>query len=230
MVPMLIKKIRSWLMLRLRPNSRYFLATRSLRPLSVRFGFDRGTPIDRYWIESFLNSHKNYIRGKCLEVTDNYYTKKFGGKRVTKSDILDINSRNKKANVHADLRHLSTLADNTYDCILLTHVLGLIDDVGAAVSECHRILKPGGALIATSSCFSPVGENPPNYWRFTTFGFRHLFDRYFPHQKLITKSYGNVFSGQCFWVGMAQEELSTRELKYNDSRYQCIVGAVVVKK
>jgi len=47
-----------------------------LKPISKVFGFDRGTPIDRYYIENFLSQHRNDIHGIVLEIGDNTYTKK----------------------------------------------------------------------------------------------------------------------------------------------------------
>ena len=103
----LVKKVRSPVMRFLRPKARYFLfkPKRSLKPISTKFGFDRGEPIDRYYIESFLEENKDYIKGVCLEITDNAYTKKFGGDRVVKSDVLDIDRTNKQANIYGDLRN-----------------------------------------------------------------------------------------------------------------------------
>src|SRR3972149_8901614 len=147
----MISKIRALIMRLFRPAGLYWLARPSAKPLSHKFGFDRGNPIDRYWIEKFLTANKKLITGRCLEVTDSFYTIKFGLK-VTKSDVLDINPKNKLATIHGDLKHLTTVKSNTYDCLILTHVLGLIDDVQAAACECHRILKPGGVLLFTSSC------------------------------------------------------------------------------
>src|SRR5258708_1276969 len=37
------------------------------RPISTSFGFDRGTPIDRYYIENFLGRNAGDIRGRVLE-------------------------------------------------------------------------------------------------------------------------------------------------------------------
>jgi hypothetical protein len=41
---------------------------RRTAPFSATFGFDRGTPIDRYYLERFLNSHRALITGRVLEV------------------------------------------------------------------------------------------------------------------------------------------------------------------
>jgi SAM-dependent methyltransferase len=214
----------------LKPHEHYWLATKSKEPISTKYGFDRGTPIDRYWIEDFLKINEKDIKGHCLEITDDSYTKKFGGDKVKDIDVLDINKKNKKANIYGDLRDLKGIvADDTYDCILLTHVLGLIDEVDKAVVEAKRILKPGGVILATSSSFSPVIDNKYNYWSFKPAGFKYLFSKHFKKNKIKVTSYGNVLAGQCFWVGMSQEDISKDALKFNDDRFPCIVAARVQK-
>jgi hypothetical protein len=40
-------------------------------PLSDQYGFDRGTPVDRRYIEAFLRVHRDAIQGRVLEVQDN---------------------------------------------------------------------------------------------------------------------------------------------------------------
>src|SRR5216117_2974376 len=51
---------------------------RRTTPLSHDFGYDRGTPIDRYYIERFLSDERCSIRGRVLEVKDTTYTDRFG--------------------------------------------------------------------------------------------------------------------------------------------------------
>lgn len=221
--------LRAVIMRIIRPNSTYWLATRSLEPISMKFGFDRGTPIDRFWIEQFLQKNGRDIAGKCLEVTDNDYTKRFGGTQVTVSDVLDINRKNPKATIYGDLRKLTSVKSNQYDCVILTHVLGIIDDYEAAVSELYRILKPGGVLLLTVSALSPTRDLELNYWRFTMASAAYLLSKFFKKKNVHVGSYGNVFAGQCFWVGMAQEELTREELEYNDPRFQCVVTVRAVK-
>jgi len=230
----LVKKVRAIVTRVIKPKEGYFLfkfPKRSLKPISTKFGFDRGKPIDRYYIESFLEENKEYIEGVCLEITDNAYTKEFGDERVIKSDVLDIDRTNKQANIYGDLRNLkSIIAKNTYDCIILTHVLGMIDDYETAIREISRILKPGGVLLFTSSCFSPTYEVESNFWRFTPASTKYVFSKYFSDANLEVKSYGNALAGQAFWLGFAQEELSNRELEYNDPHFPCIVAARAVKE
>lgn len=220
----LIFKLRAMVTRFIKPKASYFLA-----PISDKYGFDRGTPIDRYWIENFLSENKQYIQGRVLEVTDNTYTKRFG-RNVTQSDILDINIKNKMANIHGDLRNLNGVESNTYDCVILTQVLGMIDDFDAVIKECHRILKKGGTILTTSSAISPTYIPNESYWRFTPNGLKFAFGKHFDKQFLTVSSYGNVLAGQAFWVGMSQEDVTNKVLKFNDPRFPCISGLVGTKK
>lgn len=201
-----------------------------LQPLSTKHGYDRGTPIDRFWIEKFLSLHKETIQGVVLEITDNQYTEKFGGKKVVRSDVLDINRKNKNATIYGDLRNLKdTIKNNTYDCVILTHVLGMIDQYDAALSELYRILKPGGVLLFTSATMAPAYNPETNFWRFTAAGAKYIFAKQFGSNVLV-QTYGNVLAGRAFWAGMAQEELKREELEYNDPRFPVIVAARAIKK
>jgi SAM-dependent methyltransferase len=225
----LLFSLRSFLMLKLYPNSKHALAIRKLQPLSTKFGFDRGTPIDRYWIESFLKQHANFIKGNCMEIGDDRYTKQFGTDKVTHIEIVDINEQNKKATIYGDLRSIPQIKDNTFDTIVLTHVLGMIDDLDSAVKEIYRILKPGGTVLVTVACLAPIFEGNAGNWRIMPGGAKYLFEKHFTSELVKIKTYGNVYSGQCFWVGMSQEELSTEELEFNDPNFPCITTIVATK-
>lgn len=223
-----IKTLRSRLMKAIFSAENYFLARRSVLPLSAKFGFDRGTPIDRYYIERFMLENREFIKGLCLEVADNNYTVKFGGNKVVKSDIISNDTKNKLATIVSDLQNVkAAIPDNTYDCVIMTQTLGMIPDFYSAISEVHRILKKGGVLLLTTASLSPFFENHYSYWRFTPAGLEVIIKKYF--KTYAVKSYGNVLVGQCFWVGMAQEELTKKELDFNDNRYPLIVTAKAVK-
>ena len=54
------------------------------------FGITRGTPIDRKYIEQFLEKYREDIKGEVLEIADNTYTLKYGEDRIKKSYILHV--------------------------------------------------------------------------------------------------------------------------------------------
>lgn len=225
--------VRAYINRTILPGAAYHLFKRDARttdPISGKFGFDRGTPIDRFWIESFLDKNRRYIAGRVLEVTDSKYTKMFGGNKVLISDVLDINPNNSSANIIGDLRDLhGKIKENTYDCIVLTHVLGLIDDYVSVLKECRRILKRGGTILFTGSCLGPILENNEVYWRFTKKSVKYIFEKHFSPRKLSVESHGNALAGQAFWVGMSQEDLTKEELGHEDDRFPCVIAAVATK-
>jgi len=74
-----------------------------LQPISRSWGYDRGQPIDRLYIETFLQQHASDIRGKVLEAGDSAYTLRFGGERTTARDVLHVDAKAPGATVIADL-------------------------------------------------------------------------------------------------------------------------------
>ena len=56
---------------------------RRTAPFCANYGYSRGSPVDRYYIERFLERHAADICGRVLEVGDDAYTRRFGGSRVT---------------------------------------------------------------------------------------------------------------------------------------------------
>ena len=62
-------------------------------PFSKEFGYDRGGPVDRYYIENFLQEQADVIQGRVLEIGDKEYTLCFGACKVTQSDILSADEK-----------------------------------------------------------------------------------------------------------------------------------------
>ena len=74
---------------------------RRQQPICANFGYSRGSPVDRHYIESFIASHSEDVSGRVLEIKDAGYTRRFGGSRVERSDVLDINTANPAATASA---------------------------------------------------------------------------------------------------------------------------------
>lgn len=205
-----------------------YLESRSLKPLSSKYGFDRGAPVDRYYIEKFIASHANAIFGRCLEIVDPNYTKKFGGAKVSQLDVLDIIPR-KITTIHGDLRNVPAIESNTYDCVIITQTYNVIDDYEAAIRESHRILKPGGALLVTLPTLSPCWNLKINLWRFTSESLTYVFSKYFEPGKLVVESLGNKQAALGFWQGYAQEDLPAGVLDAQDDAFPLIIGVLAIK-
>ena len=165
------------------------------------------------------------MKGVVLEVQENDFTRRFGGDRVTTSDVVDLDESNPKATVVADMRHAPGIPSDRYDCVILTQTLHVIDDVSAALLECRRILRPGGVLLATVPAASRVcleyGE-AGDFWRMTPAGARRLFETVFRPGHVDTVTYGNVQTNVAFLEGLAAEELSEAEFDRVDPYFPAL--------
>jgi peptidoglycan/xylan/chitin deacetylase (PgdA/CDA1 family)/glycosyltransferase involved in cell wall biosynthesis len=205
---------------------------RRVQPVSPRWGLDRGQPIDRYYIERFLERHRADVRGRVLEVRDARYTRQFGGSAVACSDVLDVDATNDNATIVADLRNARVLPTGTYDCIILTQVLQFIDDIHLVLSECFRILRPDGTLLVTAPCITRVDvETGPDgdYWRLTEASARKHFSAVFPANGFDVSTFGNVSACGAYLQGISAEEMTPAELDAVDSAFPLLIAVRAVK-
>ena len=205
---------------------------RRTAPLSDQWGFDRGTPVDRYYIESFLDEHRVDVHGRVLEVCDSAYMDRFG-LGVEHRDILDIDASNPRATIVADLAAADVVASNQFDCFILTQTLQLIYDTRAAIGHAHRMLRPGGVLLVTVPAVSrlvPRRQRRADYWRFTPASCSMLFGELFGPENIAVRSYGNVLTAIAFLTGMAYQELSQGELAAHDDYFPLVVAVHAVKR
>jgi SAM-dependent methyltransferase len=211
-----------------------FGSLRRTRPISRIFGLDRGLPIDRYYIETFLSTNSKDIQGRVLEIGDDTYTKKFGTSQVTKSDVLHVVEGNVKATILADLINADNIPSDTFDCIIITQTLQMIYDLHSAINHLYRILKPKGVILATSHGITKIarrkGRDPwGEYWHLTTQSAWLLFRERFPDESIRVSCYGNILTAIAYLHGLATEEFRTDELDYLDPDYEVIVAVRAVK-
>jgi SAM-dependent methyltransferase len=200
---------------------------RRVTPVSRIFGCERGTCIDRYYIEHFLAGHARDIHGRILEVADNTYTKRFGGDRVTGSDVLHVQAGHPNATIVADLSSGEGIEANIFDCIILTQTLQFIYDLHPAIATLRRILRPGGVVLATVPGISQISrydmDRWGDYWRFTVLSVRRLFTEVFPAAAVQVQHRGNVLAANAMLQGLAVEDLRPDELDYDDPDYQLVI-------
>jgi peptidoglycan/xylan/chitin deacetylase (PgdA/CDA1 family) len=196
-------------------------------PVSRDWGYDRGVPIDRRYIDEFLAAHSSDVQGAVLEVQEDDFTLAFGGPRVTAHDILDIDPSNERATVLADLRAAPQLPSQAFDCIILTQTVHLIDDMAAALGECYRLLKPGGVVLATLPSASRVcleyGQHG-DLWRMTPAAARALFQSAFAPSDASYDAFGNVLTNAAFLHGLGCAELTDAEFEARDPYFPLLTG------
>jgi SAM-dependent methyltransferase len=206
---------------------------RRVTPIDSGFGLGRGKPVDRHYIEGFLRRHAADIRGRVLEVAENTYTVEYGGGRVAGSDILHADESNPRATLIGDLAQGDSLPSDAFDCFICTQTLTYIYDVRRAVRTIHRMLAPGGVLLATVpgiSQMSPYDRDRwGEYWRFTAQSLGRLLGEAFGSANVEVEAYGNVLASTAFLQGLCTGDLSRDELDHRDQRYQMLVAGRAVK-
>jgi glycosyltransferase involved in cell wall biosynthesis len=194
-------------------------------PISLNFGWDRGTPIDRYYIETFLAQSAEDIRGGVLEIGDDAYSRRYGGPKITKQDVLYRDVNHPGATLAGDLTQPDVLPDAAFDCIVLTQTLQLIFDLERAVRRLHAALRPGGVLLLTVPGISQIdrGQWEDHWcWSFTAMSMRKLFEPHF-EADLEINTHGNVFAATAFLQGVALEEIERARLDIHDPAYPVII-------
>jgi SAM-dependent methyltransferase len=205
---------------------------RRLQPVSREFGYDRGLPIDRYYIERFLEMHRRDITGRTLEIGDDEYTRRFGGDRTTRRDVLHVHRRNPAATIVGDLADAPQIADGTFDCIVVTQTLHLIYDIDLAVATLHRILRPGGVVLATFPGISQVsGDEWSRTW---SWGIdsrlaNRLFASRFGERNVTVEPHGNPLAAAAFLQGLATADLAPAQLDHEEEGCELLLTVRAVK-
>jgi hypothetical protein len=195
-----------------------------LEPVSRQFGFDRGKPVDRWYIERFLDQHRADVRGAVLEVAERTYSDWYGDGQVTSSDVLHHTGTD-DSTVIGDLTTGDGLPAAAYDCFICTQTLPFIYDVHAAVRGMANVLRPGGVVLATLPGISQVSREDKrdwgDWWRFTSQGTKRLFEEAFDDVRV--EAHGNVLSAAAFLYAYAADELTEAELNHWDPDYELLI-------
>jgi SAM-dependent methyltransferase len=219
---------------RLQSNRIRLGSLRRVAPVSRQFGFDRGQPIDRYYIESFLAENAAAVSGCVLEIGDAAYSERFGAGRISHQDILNVVPGNPGTTIVADLADTPQIPSGRFDCIILTQTMQYIFDVQSATATLFRILKPGGTLLVTLPGISQVcrdqADRESDCWRFTASSARRLFEKYFGAERVQVRTYGNVLAAIAFLEGLAVQDLNLEELNHHDSDYQLTIAVAARKE
>ena len=196
-------------------------------PVSADFGWDRGTPVDRFYVEHFLHRSAEDVHGHVLEVGDATYSRRFGGDRVEVQDVLHVTG-SPAATIVGDLGTAGVLPESTFDCIVLTQTLHMVYDMPRAVAQLHASLRPGGVLLLTVPGISQRdrGEWASTwFWSLTPVAAQRLLGDVFGDESVSVEGHGNAYAATTFLQGLVLEEVDTRKLETRDPAYPVVVTA-----
>lgn len=202
-----------------------------IKPVSESYGLEYGKPIDRVYIERFLKLNQKYITGDILEVADNNYTKEYAHGKY-KSHIMHFLGTNGAMKVN--LENGEGCIENSIDCFICTQTIQMILDINSAIKNMYKILKTGGTAIVTIHGIAALSKSDSSswgeYWRMTKLSCERIFSKYFGKNNIDVITYGNVKTACASLYGLCQEQLTEEDFKYNDERYQVIIGIVARKQ
>jgi len=212
-------------------NAAFLVEQAPIRPLNRKFGFSRGTPIDRYYIEKWLEENKELIHGDVLEIAEDTYIKRFGGDDVV-PHILHV-CIEKEGFIRGDLETGEGIVEQSMDCIILTQTLPFIYNCKNVISNLFKMLRKGGTALITTGGISQISrydmDRWGHFWSFTTASLKRLIEESGFGTNYEMTAYGNVKTACALLYGVAAEELSKEELAYTDEDYPVSICAVLRK-
>jgi SAM-dependent methyltransferase len=203
-----------------------------VEPVSPPASTDRGLPVDRFYVERFLEMWAEDVRGRVLAVGDASDATRFGGGRVDRIDVLDPRTTAGGSSSSDVLAAAATLPDGAFDCVLLPQALHRTFDVQAAARTLRRLLTPGGVLLLTVPGISAVSgdaSGSTTQWSFTRHSVGRLFAPVFGQHHVEVAQYGNALTATACLQGLAADELSWRTLTAVDERFPVTVTVRAVR-
>jgi SAM-dependent methyltransferase len=194
---------------------------RRVTPMSVVYGFDRGTPIDRYYVHAFFSARRDLITGRVLEIQTTDHIRRYGA-GVTAADTLDLNPTFHPTYC-CDLARADVVPTGHYDCFLLPNTLCFVRDLDGALRHARRIVRPGGRILATVPGFVPLTPDVVDYWHASADGWRVVAERVWPGCETTVETHGNCLAAAAAMYGIAVEELTDDELRVIDPRYPVLI-------
>ena len=196
---------------------------RRLKPMS-EWGSDRGIPIDRYYIERFLRTHRDLVRGRTLEVKEDLYATDLGAARV---EVVDIDPTNAAATIVGDLCDPATLPVGAFDAAIVTQTLQLLPDPVAGLRTVLHALRPGAAALVTVPAMSRLAGDWDR-WRWTPRGLEDLVAR--AGGRGTVTGHGNQLVCRAFLFGAAAEDVPAAIRAVDDPAFPLVVTAVVRRR
>jgi SAM-dependent methyltransferase len=204
-------------------------------PISSCFGFDRGTPVDRYYIENFFREQGELISGNVLEVGDSSYSARFSREKSCSFSVLQHAALGSDATaIIGDLTDKDSLPENAFDCFVCAQTFQYTFELQQAVEGAYFLLKPGGVLLATLPGISQISrydaDRYGDYWRFTTDSALRLFTPVFDGGVTIA-GFGNALAATLLLQGVPLEELPDQfHLDDYDCNYPVIITVLARKR
>jgi hypothetical protein len=153
-----------------------------------------------------------------LEVQTASYTERFGHD-VSRADTFDIEP-SFQPTYRCDFAHCEDVIPTAaYDCLLLPNTLQHFRELDLALAQVRRVVRPGGAILASAGGLLPLTGDVADYWRMSPDGWREKLGTAWRGAAIEIAGDGNSLAAVAAQLGLAVEELTSAELDVQDPRY-----------
>jgi len=199
---------------------------RRTTPVSPSYGFDRGVPVDRHYIDAFVKRHGGDLVGHVLEVGGSSYTRKYG--HADRTTVVDYTPANPRATLVADLNQAGSLPAATFDAALIPQTFQYLDPQ-TALANLWQSLVPGGVLLLTIPSLGRLDPDIPDLdlHRWTQAGILKELDRAGISGEVT--SYGNVLACVCALYGLTVQDVGAEQLDIFDPAFPLTICVRAVK-
>ena len=127
-------------------------------------------------VQNFAQSIPEGFRVLDAGSGDSPYRDLFTHTNYSSTDFIKVDKNYTNPSFICDLSNIP-ISDSYYNYIIFTQVMEHIIEPKFVLSELFRVLKPGGKLIYTGPLFYKEHEIPYDYYRYTQYGLRYLFEQ-----------------------------------------------------
>src|SRR5210317_1765941 len=102
----------------------------------------------RHFLKNILKLYKSTIKGRLLDVggPSNFDKDNYKISSYTSINIVDLEG---KTTVIGSVEEMP-FASDTFDTVLFIEALPCVENIEKGISECMRVLKPGGFLFVST--------------------------------------------------------------------------------
>ena len=197
-------------------------------PINDNFGYNRGTPIDRFYIRQAIDGYSENIKGTVLEIGGRQYTEAYSKTDPKDSFILNYIPMPGSNVIVGDLCDCSSLEGRKFDTFVCTQTLNFIYDFKSAIDTSYELLNAGGYFIGTVASVSNISKYDNSrwgdFWRFTKKGMEAVLAES-KFEIIDIKGFGNVLAAKAMFDGFVVEDFDNNELlNFTDSGYPVIIS------
>jgi len=127
------------------------------------------------FLEEYVSEYQHLAQGRLIDVGCGQKPFEHLFKNIDSYYGADINE-NSKADLICDVLELKIESDSA-DTVLCTQVLEHVSEPNTLMCEISRICKKGGIVFLTAPHMCRIHGEPYDFFRFTRFGLRHLFEK-----------------------------------------------------